>query len=79
MAKSRIEKKQELANLKQQVANLQHQVDKQAKAESQQKVHLNLSVTKETRDRLQRFAEFKNTNISGAVTDWIWSTRFDKK
>lgn len=68
----------QIHELKQQVAVLQQQVDEQKEDSSQKKVRVNISITDATHKRLKAYATAKNTNVSKLITDWIWSTRFDK-
>lgn len=39
------------------------------------KVHLNLSVTPDTAERLRLYAWENHTSISQAITDWIWTAK----
>lgn len=37
------------------------------------KVKVNISVTPDTAERLKKYAEENHTNVSQAITSWIWS------
>lgn len=39
------------------------------------KIRVNLSVDQKTKYRLEAFAEKHYTNVSQAVTDWIWGIK----
>lgn len=75
---SRQQKKQKMYQLQRQVDELKKQVEQQKNDDSLQKVRVNISITKETKQRLKNYADYKNVSVSQAITDWIWSTRFDK-
>ena len=45
---------------------------------SEKKIRVNISITDATHQRLKAYAKAKNSNVSKVITDWIWSTRFDK-
>ena len=75
---SRQQKKQKMYQLQRQVDELKKQVEQQKDDDSLQKVRVNISITKETKQRLKNYADYKNVSVSQAITDWIWSTRFDK-
>ena len=76
---SRQQKKQKMYQLQREVEELRKQVEKQKNDYSLQKVRVNISITKETKQRLKNYADYKNVSVSQAISDWIWSTRFDKK
>lgn len=75
---SRQQKKQKMYKLQREVEELRKQVEQQKNADSLQKIRVNISITKETKQRLKNYADYKNVSVSQAITDWIWSTRFDK-
>ena len=75
---SRQQKKQKMYKLQREVEELRKQVEQQKNDDSLQKVRVNISITKETKQRLKNYADYKNVSVSQAITDWIWSTRFDK-
>ena len=75
---SRQQKKQKMYQLQRQVDELKKQVEQQKNDDSLQKVRVNISIKKETKQRLKNYDDYKNVSVSQAITDWIWSTRFDK-
>ena len=75
---SRQQKKQKMYQLQRQVEELKKQVEQQKNDDSLQKIRVNISITKETKQRLKNYADYKNVSVSQAISDWIWSTRFDK-
>lgn len=75
---SRQQKKQKMYKLQREVEELRKQVEQQKNDDALQKVRVNISITKETKQRLKNYADYKNVSVSQAITDWIWSTRFDK-
>ena len=75
---SRQQKKQKMYKLQREVEELRKQVEQQKNDDSLQKIRVNISITKETKQRLKNYADYKNVSVSQAITDWIWSTRFDK-
>ena len=75
---SRQQKKQKMYQLQREVEELRKQVEQQKNDDALQKVRVNISITKETKQRLKNYADYKNVSVSQAITDWIWSTRFDK-
>lgn len=75
---SRQQKKQKMYKLQREVEELRKQVEQQKNDAALQKVRVNISITKETKQRLKNYADYKNVSVSQAITDWIWSTRFDK-
>ena len=40
-----------------------------------QKVRVNISITQDTSERLKQYAYEHHTNVSQAITDWIWSEK----
>lgn len=40
-----------------------------------QKVHVNLSLSEDTAERLRQYAWENHTSVSQAVTDWVWNTK----
>lgn len=40
-----------------------------------EKKRVNTSVTEDTIDRLKQYAWEHHTNVSQAITDWIWSAK----
>lgn len=75
---SRQQKKQKMYKLQREVEELRKQVEQQKNDDSLQKIRVNISITKETKQRLKNYADYKNVSVSQAISDWIWSTRFDK-
>ena len=75
---SRQQKKQKMYQLQREVEELRKQVEQQKNDDALQKVRVNISITKETKQRLKNYADYKNVSVSQAISDWIWSTRFDK-
>ena len=75
---SRQQKKQKMYQLQREVEELRKQVEQQKNDDALQKVRVNISITKETKQRLKNYADYKNISVSQAISDWIWSTRFDK-
>ena len=75
---SRQQKKQKMYKLQREVEELRKQVEQQKNDDALQKVRVNISITKETKQRLKNYADYKNISVSQAISDWIWSTRFDK-
>ena len=75
---SRQQKKQKMYKLQREVEELRKQVEQQKNDDALQKVRVNISIIKETKQRLKNYADYKNVSVSQAITDWIWSTRFDK-
>ena len=75
---SRQQKKQKMYKLQREVEELRKQVEQQKNDDALQKVRVNISITKETKQRLKNYADYKNVSVSQAISDWIWSTRFDK-
>lgn len=61
-----------------QIHELTQQINVLTDDSSQKKVRVNISITDATHKRLKAYAAAKNTNVSKLITDWIWSTRFDK-
>ena len=39
------------------------------------KQRINISLSPDTADRLKRYAWEHHTNVSQAITDWIWSAK----
>lgn len=39
------------------------------------KRRINISVTEDTGARLKQYAKEHHTNVSQAITDWIWSVK----
>jgi ABC-type phosphonate transport system ATPase subunit len=39
------------------------------------KRRINISVTEDTGERLKQYAKEHHTNVSQALTDWIWSVK----
>lgn len=39
----------------------------------EKKVRVNISITLDTAERLKQYASEHHTNVSQAITDWIWS------
>jgi ABC-type phosphonate transport system ATPase subunit len=39
------------------------------------KRRINISVTEDTGERLKQYAKEHHTNVSQAITDWIWSVK----
>ena len=39
------------------------------------KKRINISITEDTEERLKMYAEEHHTNVSQAITDWIWSAK----
>lgn len=39
------------------------------------KQRINISLSPDTADRLKQYAWERHTNVSQAVTDWIWSAK----
>lgn len=37
------------------------------------KIRMNISISEDTRERLQTYAAEHHTTVSQAITDWIWS------
>lgn len=74
---NRKQKKQKINQLEKQVQKLKEQLKEQNNSDSHIKVRVNISVTAETHQRLKDYANLKNTNVSQAITDWIWSTKFE--
>ena len=75
---SRQQKKQKMYKLQREVEELRKQVEQQKNDDSLQKIRVNISITKENKQRLKNYADYKNVSVSQAISDWIWSTRFDK-
>ena len=41
----------------------------------QKKMRINISITPDTAERLKQYAYENHTNVSQAITDWIWSEK----
>lgn len=39
---------------------------------SEKKIRVNISVTEDTAERLKQYAFENHTNVSQAITNWIW-------
>lgn len=39
------------------------------------KIRVNISVTQDTAERLKQYAYENHTNVSQAITDWIWAAK----
>lgn len=39
------------------------------------KIHVNLSLSRDTAERLRQYAWENHTSVSQAVTDWVWNTK----
>ena len=39
------------------------------------KKRINISITSDTEERLKQYAYEHHTNVSQAITDWIWSQK----
>ena len=39
------------------------------------KVRINISINQDTADRLKQYAYENHTTVSGAIEQWIWSTK----
>lgn len=39
------------------------------------KIRVNISITEDTAERLKQYAYEHHTNVSQAITDWIWSEK----
>lgn len=38
----------------------------------EKKIRVNISITQDTAERLKQYASEHHTNVSQAITDWIW-------
>lgn len=61
-----------------QIQELTQQINVLTDDASEKKIRVNISITDATHKRLKAYAKAKNSNVSKIITDWIWSTRFDK-
>ena len=61
-----------------QIRELTQQITDLTNDASEKKIRVNISITDATHKRLKAYAKAKNSNVSKVITDWIWSTRFDK-
>lgn len=43
------------------------------------KKRINISLSEDTADRLKQYAWENHTNVSQAITDWIWSVKIKKR
>ncbi len=48
---------------------------KEKDMDNAQKIRVNLSLSKDTAERLKQYAWENHKNVSQAVTDWIWNTK----
>lgn len=43
----------------------------------EKKVRVNISITSDTAERLKQYALEHHTNVSQAITNWIWSEKLE--
>ncbi|MCD7883452.1 MAG: hypothetical protein LUI87_07080 [Lachnospiraceae bacterium] len=42
---------------------------------AESKIRVNISITPDTAERLKQYAFENHTNVSQAITDWIWKEK----